>query len=68
MQHGSKFIDLKNFFMMCYIFDDELLRIMAKGRVNGGGGGGAKGAGDPTFWKIEKFGFFSNESACPFLH
>jgi hypothetical protein len=38
MQHGGKFIDLKNFFMMCYIFDDELLRVMAKGRENEGGG------------------------------
>jgi hypothetical protein len=33
-------------------------------------GGGEKplGAGDPTFLKIQKCGFFSNESACPFLH
>jgi hypothetical protein len=47
MQHGGKFIDLKNLFMMCYIFDDELLRVMAKGCENEGGGG--KGAGDPLF-------------------
>jgi hypothetical protein len=51
MQHGGKFIDLKNFFMMCYIVDDELLRIMDKGRENegGGGGGGTTGPVAPIF-------------------
>jgi hypothetical protein len=58
MQHGGKFIDLKNFFMMCYISDDELLRIMTKGRVNEPGGGGGVWVGDPTFLKREKFDLF----------
>ena len=35
MQHGGKFIDLKNFFDV--LFDDELLLIMANGREGGGG-------------------------------
>ena len=59
MQHGGKFIDLKNFFMMCYIVDDELLRIMEKGRENGGGG--PLGTGGPTFLKIQKCGFFQTK-------
>ena len=56
MQHGGKFIDLKNFFIMCYIFYDELLRIMSKGRVNWGGG---------TFLKRKIWPFLKRK--CPFL-
>ena len=46
--------------MMCYIFDDQFLRLMVNGRKNGKGQ--LLEAGDLTFLKREKFGFFSNES------
>jgi hypothetical protein len=65
MQHGGKFIDLKNFFMMCYIVDDELLRIMDKGRENGGEGGGPLDRW-PHFFENTKMWLFSNESAALF--
>jgi hypothetical protein len=45
---------------MCYIFDDEFLRLMLNGRKKGKWQ--LLGAGDPTFLKREKFGLFSNES------
>ena len=45
--------------MMCYIFDDEFLRLMVNGRKNVKGQ--LLGAGDPTFLKREKFGFFQTK-------
>ena len=58
MQHGGKFIDLKNFFMMCYIVDYELLRIMDKGRENGGGGPLDRW---PHFFEKTTCGFFQTK-------
>ena len=65
MQHGGKFIDLKNFFMMCYIFDDELLRVMAKVSENEGGGGSHWGPVTHFFEKRKIWPFLKRK--CLFL-